>query len=101
MADAWCFLSLGIKYDDLNQKARVKIWTSFIQRADNTSDDGLKSVVTDKQIQELAQRPSNGRQVSSGLLVENSVRRLTIGIDQELRPHLTRSRSQPEPASQL
>ena len=58
-------IHLGIKYDDLNQKARVKIWTTFIERADSTSSEGLKSTVTERQMQELAQRPSNGRQVWS------------------------------------
>ena len=58
-------IHLGIKYDDLNQKARAKVWTTFIQHADTTNDNGKKSTVTERQIQELAHRPTNGRQVYS------------------------------------
>lgn len=55
-------IHLGIKYDDLNQKARMSIWKTFISRA--ASDHNI----TDKQIQKLSQRPSNGR------LIKNCVR---------------------------
>ena len=58
-------IHLGIKYDDLNQKARAKVWTTFIHHADSTTKDGKKSTVTERQIQELAHRPTNGRQVYS------------------------------------
>ena len=56
-------IHLGIKYEDLNQKARAKVWTTFIEHADNTTEEGKTSTVTEKQIRELAQRPTNGRQV--------------------------------------
>ena len=56
-------IHLGIKYDDLNKKARARVWSTFIERADNTAQERMKSTVTEKQVQELAQRPTNGRQV--------------------------------------
>ena len=55
-------IHLGIKYDDLNQKARMSIWKTFITRAES------RHTITDKQIQELSQRPCNGR------LIKNCVR---------------------------
>ncbi|KAG8531062.1 uncharacterized protein KY384_004419 [Bacidia gigantensis] len=66
-------IHLGVKYDDLNQKARAKVWATFIARADNTTKQGLKSTVTDKQIQELAQRPSNGRQIKNTVRIAHAL----------------------------
>lgn len=68
-------IHLGIKYDDLNQKARASVWKTFIERADNTTEGKMKSTVTAKQIQELAHRPTNGRQVrqSAFLIVKTKI----------------------------
>lgn len=80
-------IHLGIKYDDLNQKARAKIWTTFIDRADSTTEDKLKSKITAKQIQELSQRPTNGRQIKNTVRIAHALasgKELPLGYD-----HLT------------
>ncbi|KAL9099152.1 MAG: hypothetical protein Q9163_005310 [Psora crenata] len=66
-------IHLGIKYDDLNKDARAQVWSTFIGRADNTTKEGMKSSVTGKQIQELAQRPSNGRQIKNTVRIAHAL----------------------------
>ena len=61
-------IHLGMKFDDLNQKARLQVWKTFIERANKTvSKQELLSAVTEKELVELSQRPSNGRQVRISL----------------------------------
>ena len=80
-------IHLGIKYDDLNQKARAKIWTTFIDRANSTTPDSLKSTVTERQIQELSQRSANGRQIKNTVRIAHALasgKQMPLGYD-----HLT------------
>ena len=60
-------IHLGIKYEDLNQKARASIWRTFVGRA------GPDAHVTEKQIQQLAERQTNGRMIKNSFRIAFSL----------------------------
>jgi hypothetical protein len=54
-------IHLLLRYEDLTQVARGQVWRNFLSRA-ATSSGGVN--VTEKELEELATSPLNGRQVS-------------------------------------
>jgi hypothetical protein len=61
-------IHLGVKYKPLGLDTRTVIWESFLKTANPTGDG-----VSRKEIEELAQKPLNGRQVESPYYLQRRI----------------------------
>lgn len=66
-------IHLGIKYDDLNKDARMKIWRTFIDKADSIAEVEKKSTITPKQLEDLGHRKCNGRQIKNTVRIAHAL----------------------------